>query len=77
MFALLQSVAASEIQVVQGRKWLLFGVTRAVISNFLSDLVEVTTLQCLACWCLEQCLVFELEKALSVVGYEIGNVEMW
>ena len=77
IFALLQSFAASEIRVVQGRKWLLFGVTRVVSSNFLSDSAEVTTLQCLACSRLERCLVLELEEALSVVGYEIGSVAMW
>ena len=31
-------------------KCLLFGVTRVVSSNFLSDSVKVTTLQCLVCW---------------------------
>ena len=50
-FALLQSFAASEIRVVQGRKWLLFGVTRVVSSIFLSDSVEVTTQQVHAAFC--------------------------
>ena len=45
-------------------------MTRVDSANFLSDSVEVTTLQCLVCWRLE------LEEALSVVWKDICNASI-